>query len=83
MTPGTNTPCQAPRSWRHESNAVQRRLAITDDNGAYRLDRLSEGEWQVTASKGGYISWQFGQRRSFSGAPDFTRAANDSPPISR
>lgn len=64
VTPGTNTPVRGAEIVATRENAGGA-SAITDENGAYRLDRLSEGEWQVTASKGGYISWQFGQRRSF------------------
>ena len=37
----------------------------TDENGVYRLDRLSDGPWSVTVSKSGYVAWQFGQRRAF------------------
>jgi hypothetical protein len=43
--------------------------ATTDENGAYRIDRLSEGPWRVTVSKSGYVTWQFGQRRAFQPPP--------------
>jgi hypothetical protein len=46
----------------------------TDDEGRYQLDRLSPGEWRVTASKGGYFAWQFGQRRPFEIPPPITLA---------
>jgi len=46
--------------------------AITDDEGRYQLDRLAAGNWQVTASKGGYVTWQFGQRRPFEVPPPLT-----------
>ena len=36
---------------------------------AYRFDRLAAGPWRITASKGGYVSWQFGQRRPFQPPP--------------
>ena len=48
--------------------------ATTDDEGRYRLDGLAPGEWRVTASKGGYFTWQFGQRRAFQVPPPITLA---------
>ncbi len=64
MAPGSNTPVRG-------ADVVATSIvgasvsARTDENGAYRLERLSPGEWRVTASKGGYVTWQFGQRRPF------------------
>jgi hypothetical protein len=49
--------------------AGRRVSATTDENGAYRLEGLAEGEWQVTASKGGYVTWQFGQKRPYQTPP--------------
>ena len=46
--------------------------ATTDDEGRYRLDGLAPGEWRVTVSKGGYFTWQFGQRRAFQVPPPIT-----------
>jgi hypothetical protein len=51
------------------------RLATkTDENGAYRFDRLAAGAWRINASKGGYVSWQFGQRRPFQPAEPISLA---------
>ena len=64
LTPDSNSPIRAANVV--AVNASGRRVsATTDENGAYQLERLTEGEWQVTASKGGYVSWQFGQRRPY------------------
>jgi|KBSSwiStaDraftv2_1062776.scaffolds.fasta_scaffold89069_2 hypothetical protein len=51
------------------STAGRRVSATTDENGVYRLERLTEGDWQVTASKGGYVPWQFGQQRPYQTPP--------------
>lgn len=48
--------------------------ATTDDNGFYRLTGLGAGRWQVAASKGGYVTWSYGQRRPFVAPPPFTLA---------
>ncbi len=64
MTPGSNTPVRAADVV--ATNAVGAQVSTkTDENGAYRLERLSAGNWRLTASKGGYVTWQFGQRRPF------------------
>ena len=64
LTPDSNSPVRAADvEALYESGA--RLVAKTDENGAYRFDRLAAGAWQITASKGGYVSWQFGQRRPF------------------
>jgi hypothetical protein len=68
LTPGSNTPVRAADVEAVSAKGV--RLATkTDENGAYRFDRLTAGPWQINASKGGYISWQFGQRRPFQPPP--------------
>jgi len=68
LMPGSNTPVRGADVV--AINGKGGRVATTtDENGIYRLNRLSDGEWQVTASKGGYISWQFGQRRPFQPPP--------------
>src|SRR5688572_580488 len=46
------------------------RSTTTDDEGRYELARLTAGRYQLSASKGGYVSVQYGQRRPFeSGRP--------------
>jgi hypothetical protein len=64
LTPGTNSPVRGADvvATNRTGAAVP---AVTDENGAYQIDRLAAGEWQVTASKAGYITWQFDQRRPF------------------
>ena len=49
-------------------------MTKTDEKGAYRFDRLAAGSWRITASKGGYVSWQFGQRRPFQPPPPISLA---------
>ena len=39
--------------------------ATTDDNGRYELTALPAGRYTFTATKGGFITLQFGQRRPF------------------
>src|SRR5688572_14946017 len=38
---------------------------ITDDDGRYEMRDLPAGNWQITVTKAGYASQQFGQRRPF------------------
>jgi len=48
------------------SNEINvRRYATTDDDGRYDFAELPDGRFTVTASKGGYVSLQYGQRRPF------------------
>lgn len=42
-----------------------RRLTTTDAEGRYEIVELAEGPYNVTASKGGYVTLQYGQRRAF------------------
>jgi len=39
--------------------------ALTDDAGRYVLEGLSAGQWRVTVTKGGFVRWQYRQRRPF------------------
>jgi Carboxypeptidase regulatory-like domain len=64
LTPDSNTPVRAADVVA-TNDSGGRVATATDDNGTYQIDRLAEGDWQLTASKGGYITWQFGQRRPF------------------
>lgn len=46
------------------------RMASTDAQGRYELRDLPAGRWQLSASKAGFITLQYGQRRPFeSGRP--------------
>jgi hypothetical protein len=46
--------------------------ALSDDQGRFQLTNLPQGEWRVTVSKGGYFTWQPGQRRPFDPPPPIT-----------
>ena len=41
------------------------RLVTTDEQGAFELRDLPGGRWNVTASKAGFVTMSFGQRRPF------------------
>jgi hypothetical protein len=47
------------------ANAHENRSVTTDSQGAYELRDLSTGLYNVRASKGGYVSLTYGQRRPF------------------
>jgi hypothetical protein len=42
-----------------------RRFTTTDAEGRYEIVELPEGRYNVSASKGGYVTLQYGQRRAF------------------
>ena len=46
--------------------------ALSDDEGRFQLTNLPPGQWRVTVSKGGYFTWQPGQRRPFDPPPPIT-----------
>lgn len=46
--------------------------ALSDDEGGFQLTNLPPGEWRVTVAKGGYFTWQPGQRRPFDPPPPIT-----------
>jgi protocatechuate 3,4-dioxygenase beta subunit len=51
-------------------NAREGRVATTDAQGRFEIRELPAGRYTITASKGGFVSLQFGQRRpSESGTP--------------
>ena len=47
------------------ANSRDRRLVATDEQGAFELRDLSGGRWAITASKAGFVTMSFGQRRPF------------------
>ena len=52
------------------AEAREGRLAATDAQGRFEIKELPAGRYTVTASKGGFVSLQYGQRRpSESGTP--------------
>ena len=42
-----------------------RRIVTTDGDGRYEISELPAGRFTLTAEKGGFVSTQYGQRRSF------------------
>ena len=55
---------------RASGQGVPPRLASTDAQGRFELRELPAGRYTLTASKGGFVSLQYGQRRpSESGTP--------------
>jgi hypothetical protein len=46
-------------------NAAEHQSVVTDDEGRFEFRGLPFGAWTITASKTGYVTWQFGQRRTF------------------
>jgi hypothetical protein len=48
--------------------------ALSDDEGRFQLTNLPQGQWRVTVAKGGYFTWQLGQRRPFGSPPPITLA---------
>jgi hypothetical protein len=48
--------------------------ALSDDEGRFQLNDLPAGQWRVTVAKGGYFTWQLGQRRPFDAPPPITLA---------
>jgi hypothetical protein len=46
--------------------------ALSDDAGRFQLTNLPPGQWRITVSKGGYFTWQVGQRRPFAPPPPIT-----------
>jgi hypothetical protein len=45
--------------------ATESHTALTDNDGRYELTNLPAGSYQLTASKGGFVETQYGQRRPF------------------
>jgi hypothetical protein len=48
--------------------AQETRTTLTDEQGRFELRELSGGRYTITASKGGFITLQYGQRRRSSGS---------------
>jgi protocatechuate 3,4-dioxygenase beta subunit len=55
-----------------EVNGRETRLVTTDDAGVYELRDLVPGSWNLTASKTGFITQQYGQKRPFAATEPLT-----------
>ena len=60
----TNTPLRRAQVVASSAQNGPPRAASSDANGRFELAGLPAGQWTVTASKGGFVSQQYGQRRS-------------------
>ena len=62
--PGFDAATNAPirRAQIHGSNNELFVDAVSDDEGRFQLNDLPAGQWRVTVAKGGYFTWQIGQR---------------------
>jgi hypothetical protein len=61
----TGTPVRRAQVRATSSTGRGARLVTTDADGRFELRDLPDGRWQVSASKGGFITQQFGQRHAF------------------
>src|SRR3954468_21012828 len=57
-----------------DGGAGLRRVATTDGQGKWELTDLPAGRFNITASKAGYVTLQFGQRRPFQPGTPVVRA---------
>ena len=70
VTADNGTPIRRAQVRITSSEARESRVAATDAQGRFEIKELPAGRYTVTASKGGYVSLQYGQRRpSESGTP--------------
>jgi hypothetical protein len=66
----TGTPIRRAQIRVTSPDARESRVATTDAQGRFEIRELPAGRYTMTASKGGFVSLQFGQRRpSESGTP--------------
>ena len=61
----TNAPLRRAQVMLISGQIGVRRATTTDAEGRYQFTELAEGRYIVTASKGGYVTLQYGQRRAF------------------
>lgn len=65
----TGAPIRGAEIRARESSGRENRLATTNEHGEFELRDLIPGTWTLSASKSGFISQQYGQKRAFS-APE-------------
>ena len=61
---GTGTPIRRAQVTLTGEQSVKR-LVTTDGNGRYEFSDLPAGRFTISAAKGGYLTLQYGQRRTF------------------
>ena len=65
VTADTGTPVRRAQVRAVAANSRDNRLVTTDEQGNFELRDLPGGRWAVTASKAGFVTMSFGQRRPF------------------
>ena len=65
VTPETGAPLRRAQMMLVAAEIGIRRVVTTDIQGRYEFADLPEGRYTISASKGGYVTLQFGQRRPF------------------
>ena len=63
LTAGTGTPVRRAQVRAVSSETRDTRLVTTDAQGAFEFRDFPAGRWNVTASKAGFVTMRFGQRR--------------------
>jgi len=61
----TNTPIRRAQVRATSPDTRSARLITTDADGRFELRDLPAGRWTISASKGGFVTQQFGQRHPF------------------
>jgi hypothetical protein len=64
-TTDTNAPVRRAQVRATSPETRSQRLSTTDADGRFELKDLPAGRWTITASKGGFVTQQFGQRHPF------------------
>jgi hypothetical protein len=65
VTAETGSPIRRAQVRAFSSDTRGSRLASTDGQGRFELRDLPAGRWELTASKAGFVTLRFGQRRPF------------------
>ena len=65
LTADTGAPVRRAQVRAALANNRDTRLVTTDEQGNFEFRDLAGGRWNVTASKAGFLTMRFGQRRSF------------------
>ena len=65
LTADTGTPVRRAQVRAVAAGRRGNRLVTTDEQGVFELRDLPGGRWNITASKAGFVTMSFGQRRPF------------------